>query len=75
MLLLASGVIALQLKQTRIQPEAGWTWVPALLLIVTLPVSFEGFIVALIAFAVSALFVKVLSPAPGEPPSPMRGPV
>ena len=60
MLLLASGIVRLQIRQSQITERARWIWLIVILLVLSLPTSFEGFMVLTIVFASATFRLDVL---------------
>jgi hypothetical protein len=63
MVTLAAGALGLQRSQVEARPDAWWGWVPAGALALSVFVSFEIFLAAVIAFGVGALVLGHLSRA------------
>ncbi|MDQ4144534.1 MAG: hypothetical protein M3198_12465 [Actinomycetota bacterium] len=61
MLLLGIGVIGVLRHQLGARRDTEWTWLPGLLLVVTLPLSFQLHLIGVTAFALSGAILRMWS--------------
>lgn len=60
MLLLGGGIVGLQARQAAPSEGASWVRLVAVLMVISLPISFEGFMVLLMVFVTAAFKIDVL---------------